>query len=112
MQKQLNIVENLDVCETMLNKMQEYTDKNLKGYQDYALKKYGKLSNDSIPYPETEPLNLGQIEIKTEPKSNEESDFEDFYNRLYTHESFKAYPDFALSYTPISTDTMIDGSCF
>ena len=36
-------------------------------------------------------------------------DFEDFYNRLYTHESFKAYPDFALSYTPISTDTMIDG---
>lgn len=66
-------------CEIMLNKMQEYTDKNLKGYQDYALKKYGKLSNDSIPYPETEPLNLGQIEIKTEPKSNEESDLEDLY---------------------------------
>ena len=36
-------------------------------------------------------------------------DFEDFYKRLETHESFKAYPDFALSYTPIDANTTVNG---
>ena len=36
-------------------------------------------------------------------------DFEDFYKRLETFEEFKSYPDFALSYTPITADTVING---
>lgn len=36
-------------------------------------------------------------------------DFEDFYKRLETYESFKAYPDFALSYTPVTSNTIVNG---
>lgn len=36
-------------------------------------------------------------------------DLEDFYKRLETFEEFKPYPDFALSYTPVTADTVIDG---
>ena len=36
-------------------------------------------------------------------------DFEDFYKRLETFEKFKPYPDFALSYTPVTPDTVING---
>ena len=37
-------------------------------------------------------------------------DFEDFYKRLETHESFKAYPDFTLSYTPVDANMTIKGT--
>ena len=47
--------------------------------------------------------------IKVNNKKLTTYDFEDFYKRLETHESFKAYPDFALSYTPIDDNTTIDG---
>ena len=36
-------------------------------------------------------------------------DFEDFYKRLETFESFKAYPDFALSYVAIDNNTVLNG---
>ena len=66
-------------CKEIASTMQKYADMDLKNYQDYALQKYGKLIEKSIPYPNTEPLNLGNLEYKTVPDCNDESDFEDYY---------------------------------
>ena len=66
-------------CNEMLNDMQEYSKKYLNMYQEYALKKYGKLTKDSIPYPQSEPKKLGKIEFETKPYINKEEDFEELY---------------------------------
>ena len=43
---------------SMIKTMKEYADSDLKRYQEYVINKYGKLTKDSIPYPENEPLNF------------------------------------------------------
>ena len=82
-------------CNKMLKQMQKIEKKDLKMYQDYALKKYGKLLEKSVPYPETEPLKIEKFDIKTEVQFNNKSDFAEFqkreekpYTKVYTYLNF------------------------
>ena len=82
-------------CNKMLKQMKEYEKKDRKRYQEYALKKYGKLLKNSIPCPETEPLQIDSFEITTDVQTNTENDFEEFfktgdelYTKVYTYLNF------------------------
>ena len=68
-----------EMGENLLNIMQKYADEDMKRFQEYALKRGGKIDKDSIPYPKTEPQYLGTLDIKTNPETRDESDFEEFY---------------------------------
>ena len=47
----------------MIETMKNYSKADLKRYQEYVINKYGKLTKDSIPYPDTKPLDIGKFEI-------------------------------------------------
>ena len=79
----------------MLKQMQEIEKEDLKRYQDYALQKYGKLLEKSVPYPETEPLKIEKFDIKTDVQFNDKSNFAEFfktnkkpYTKVYTYLNF------------------------
>ena len=59
-------------------------DKNLTPEEKETIE--DKIKNQSIPYPNTEPLNMGKVEFKIVPELKEESNFEWFekYNEIYT----------------------------
>lgn len=83
-------------CNKMLKQMQEIEKKDLKRYQDYALQKYGKLLEKSVPYPETEPLKIEKFDIKRDVQFNNKSDFAEFqkrkekpYTKVYTYLNYE-----------------------
>ena len=71
--------EFLDICHKLTEEMKNYADKDLKRYQEYVIKKYGKIHKDSIPYPENELENLGKFKLKTNIHYKDDGEFEGFY---------------------------------
>ena len=80
-----NIVDKdwfFDFCKDLIKTMKEYADKDLKRYQEYALRKYCKICKNSIPEPKTKSLNIDKFEIRQEVNSNDNQAFEDKYNKV------------------------------
>ena len=68
----------LNACNITIKQMQEFAKKDLKKFQEYAIKKYGKIDKNSIPYPLNKSNNIGNFKIKLDVNYNEDI-FEDFY---------------------------------
>ena len=67
-----------------LDKIKRYLDKNLTPEEKETIE--DKINKQTIPYPNTEPLNLGKVDFEIVPELKEESNYEWFekHNEIYT----------------------------